>query len=129
MTSRSRPSEDLMITSLRVAAVTAGASFVLTFASLGAAAQQPTPTPPKTDSASRDSLRRAVLQPVNIIVTPAARSEPVGATHVDAATIQLTPSHSPDDLLRQTAGLEVHEQGQGPGFSSDASLRGFSSVC
>jgi len=31
------------------------------------------------------------------------------------------------DLLRQTSGLEVHDQGQGPGFASDASLRGFSS--
>ena len=30
-------------------------------------------------------------------------------------------------LLRQTAGVEVHLQGQGPGFASDASLRGFSS--
>ena len=30
-------------------------------------------------------------------------------------------------MLRQTAGLEVHEQGQGPGFASDASVRGFSS--
>jgi len=116
-----------MITFFRVAAAAAGACLILTSASLATVAQQPTPTPPRTDSAARDSLRRTVLQPVNIIVTPAARSEPVGATHVDAATIQLTPSHSPYDLLRQTAGLEVHEQGQGPGFSSDASLRGFSS--
>jgi outer membrane receptor protein involved in Fe transport len=51
----------------------------------------------------------------------------MAATHVDAATIQLTPANSPYDLLRQTAGLEVHQQGQGPGFASDASLRGFSS--
>src|SRR3954463_4109345 len=93
--------------------------------SLGASAQQQ-PVPPR-DSASRDSLRRAVLQPVTIIATPAARSEPVAATHVDALTIQITPSRNPYDLLRQTAGLEVHEQGQGPGFASDASVRGFSS--
>jgi len=51
----------------------------------------------------------------------------VGAVHVDAATIRVTPSSSPWDLLRQAAGVEVHEQGQGPGFASDASLRGFSS--
>src|SRR5207248_1389020 len=50
-----------------------------------------------------------------------------GATHVDAALIQLTPARNPYDLLRQAAGVEVHEQGQGPGFASDASLRGFSS--
>jgi outer membrane receptor protein involved in Fe transport len=93
--------------------------------SLGARAQQQPVTP--RDSASRDSLRRAVLQPVTIIATPAARAEPVAATHVDALTIQITPSRNPYDLLRQTAGLEVHEQGQGPGFASDASVRGFSS--
>src|SRR3954463_9893169 len=93
--------------------------------SLGASAQQQ-PVPPR-DSASRDSLRRAVLQPVTIIATPAARSEPVAATHVDALTIQITPSRNPYDLLRQTAGVEVHLQGQGPGFASDASVRGFSS--
>lgn len=46
---------------------------------------------------------------------------------MDAATVRLTPSRSPYDLLRQAAGVEVHEQGQGPGFASDASLRGFSS--
>src|SRR6185312_142479 len=58
---------------------------------------------------------------------PAARSQPNDATHVDALTIQMTPAHNPYDLLRQTAGAEVHEQGQGPGFASDVSLRGFSS--
>src|SRR5205085_10298424 len=67
------------------------------------------------------------LRPVTIVATPAARAEPVGATHLDAAAIQLTPARNPYDLLRQTAGLEVHEQGQGPGFASDASVRGFSS--
>src|SRR5205085_2444108 len=67
------------------------------------------------------------LRPVTIVATPAARAEPVGATHLDAAAIQLTPARNPYDLLRQTAGVEVHEQGQGPGFASDAALRGFSS--
>jgi outer membrane receptor protein involved in Fe transport len=103
------------------------ASAALLAAPLGAFAQQSsTPTAPH-DSAERDSLRRTVLRPVTIVATPAARSQPVEATHVDALTIQLTPAHNPYDLLRQTAGLEVHEQGQGPGFASDASLRGFSS--
>jgi outer membrane receptor protein involved in Fe transport len=113
-----------MSSSSRAAAIAAVAGALVCGASLGAAAQQP---PTRADSASRDSLRRAVLQPVTIVATPAARAEPIGATHVDAAAIQLTPSHSPYDLLRQAAGLEVHEQGQGPGFASDASLRGFSS--
>jgi outer membrane receptor protein involved in Fe transport len=92
----------------------------------GAFAQQPA-NRAQPDSAARDSLRRTVLRPVQIVATPAVRSEPTDATHVDALTIQLTPAHNPYDLLRQTAGVEVHEQGQGPGFASDASLRGFSS--
>jgi len=108
-----------------VAAIACAAVFASGIPILDAAAQHPTTTP--TDSAARDSLRRAVLQPVTIVATPAARAEPVAATHVDAATIRLMASHNPYDLLRQAAGLEVHEQGQGPGFASDASLRGFSS--
>ena len=111
---------------LRAAAIASVACTALLGASLGASAQQP-PSPARADSASRDSLRRTVLRPVTIVATPAARAEPVGATHVDAAAIQLTPARNPYDLLRQTAGLEVHEQGQGPGFASDASVRGFSS--
>jgi outer membrane receptor protein involved in Fe transport len=64
---------------------------------------------------------------VTIVATPAERSQPLNATHVDASTIRLTPATSAYDLLRQTSGVEVHQQGQGPGFASDASLRGFSS--
>ncbi|PYP68791.1 MAG: hypothetical protein DMD26_00930 [Gemmatimonadetes bacterium] len=111
---------------LRAAAIASGACTAFLGASLGASGQQP-PSPARADSASRDSLRRTVLRPVTIVATPAARAEPVGATHLDAAAIQLTPARNPYDLLRQTAGLEVHEQGQGPGFASDASVRGFSS--
>lgn len=90
-------------------------------------AQQPTNPPEHADSVTRDSLRRTVLRPVTIVATPAARAEPNDATHIDALTVQMTPAHNPYDLLRQAAGVEVHEQGQGPGFASDASLRGFSS--
>ncbi|MEP6729731.1 MAG: TonB-dependent receptor [bacterium] len=67
------------------------------------------------------------MRPVTVVATPTDRRAPLGATHVDAATIQQTPARSTWELLRQTAGVEVHEQGQGPGFASDASLRGFSS--
>lgn len=111
---------------VRAVATVTVACILSAAASLGVSAQQPPPGT-RADSVARDSLRRTVLQPVTVVATPAARAEPVGATHIDAATILLTPSHSPYDLLRQTAGLEVHEQGQGPGFASDASLRGFSS--
>src|SRR5690348_8699884 len=109
----------------RAAALASAACTALCGAPLSAVAQQPPPTP--RDSSTRDSLRRTVLHPVTIVATPAARAEPVDATHIDASTIELTPANSPYDMLRQAAGLEVHEQGQGPGFASDASLRGFSS--
>lgn len=82
--------------------------------------------PARPDSLTRrDSIAR--LRAVTVVAAPAERAQPVGAVHVDAATIRLTPARSPWDLLRQAAGVEVHEQGQGPGFASDASLRGFSS--
>ena len=72
-----------------------------------------------------DSARR--LETVQIVAAPADRAQPVSVTHVDALAIRVTPSNNPYDLLRQTAGVDIHLQGQGPGFASDASLRGFSS--
>ena len=111
----------------RLLACRALAIAVALFAAVpGAAGQQPTGASAR-DSTSRDSLRRTVLRPVSIVATPAGRAEPSASVHVEASTIALTPAHNPYDLLRQSAGLEVHEQGQGPGFASDASLRGFSS--
>src|SRR5262249_45698637 len=89
-----------------------------------AGAQQP---PRRADSTGTDTLRRATLKQATIVATPAERSEPLAATHVDASAIRLTPSNSPYDLLRQTSGGERHEEGQGPGFAPDAPLRGFSS--
>jgi outer membrane receptor protein involved in Fe transport len=46
---------------------------------------------------------------------------------VAPAQIRAAPATDAYDLLRQVAGVEIHEQGQGPGFASDASIRGFSS--
>ncbi|HEX7019910.1 MAG TPA: TonB-dependent receptor [Gemmatimonadaceae bacterium] len=97
---------------------------VSTAASL--AAQHPERVP--ADSARADSSHRAAqLNAVQIIATPAERAEPVSATHVSALEVRQTPAQNSWDLLRQTAGVEVHLQGQGPGFASDASVRGFSS--
>ena len=81
------------------------------------------------DSARDDSLRQAVrsVQAVNIVAAPLDPRQPLSVTHVPAALLRSTPSNSTWDLLRQSAGVEVHQQGQGPGFASDASLRGFSS--
>ncbi|MEO7041194.1 MAG: TonB-dependent receptor [Gemmatimonadaceae bacterium] len=90
-------------------------------------------TPAQADSARQDSIARynaahpARLGSVTVTATPADQREPSSATHVSPTAIALAPAASPWELLRQTAGMEVHQAGQGPGFASDASIRGFSS--
>jgi outer membrane receptor protein involved in Fe transport len=86
------------------------------------------PSRPDTiQSSATDSVRVRRLGTVTVTAAPAERAAPFTSTRIDAKTIKLTPAHDSYDLLRQTGGLEVHEQGQGPGFASNASLRGFSS--
>ena len=98
-----------------------------------AAAQQPVlPDTPKPDSSARaaDSARARTtgrLAEVTITATAVKREESRQAVEVSSEDIARTPATSPWELLRQTAGVEVHIQGQGPGFASDASVRGFSS--
>src|SRR6185436_9778788 len=58
---------------------------------------------------------------------PRAAVPPVTTLVVPAAELRRTFANNPYDLLRRTAGIEVHEQGQGPGFASDAVIRGFTS--
>ena len=90
-------------------------------------------TTAKADSARQDSIARfraahpARLGTVTVTAAPADRREPSSATHVSSTAIALAPAATPWELLRQTAGMEVHQAGQGPGFASDASIRGFSS--
>lgn len=93
----------------------------------GASAQAIPSDTAARDSSARDSARIHTITPVTVTAAAARREQPVGATNVSADVIRQTPATSTYELLRQTAGLEVHQQGQGPGFASDASLRGFSS--
>jgi iron complex outermembrane receptor protein len=92
-----------------------------------ARAQQPT----VADSVHQhgDSLNRQPinLHEVTVTATRARREEPLSTVSVSPTIIQQTHAINTYDLLRQTAGVEVHDQGQGPGFASDASIRGFSS--
>lgn len=98
-----------------------------------AAAQQAVATDStKRDSASRavDSLRARAAQRLKVVTVTAAPVKPAEsrqAVAVSPEQIARTPATSPWELLRQTAGVEVHISGQGPGFASDASVRGFSS--
>jgi len=93
----------------------------------GLGAQQPT----VRDSLAQrgDTVTRPPTQLPEVTVTaaPARRESPSSVVSVSPSVIQQTPAIDQYDLLRQTAGIEVHDQGQGPGFASDASVRGFSS--
>lgn len=92
----------------------------------GLVAQQPgaEPVHQHGDTLSRPPRQ---LQEITVTSTPARREEPSASVQVSAPDFLRAPAINPYEALRQTAGLEVHDQGQGPGFASDASLRGFTS--
>lgn len=113
---------------------------VIPLVSRASSAQRPTaPDSARRRAACRDSVARADstdaalarcaarLAPVTVVSTPPRRAEPLSAVSVPLAVVEQTPALNAWDLLRQTAGVEVHDQGQGPGFASDMSVRGFSS--
>ena len=79
--------------------------------------------------ASNDSSKVTELAPIEVTAARAAQSPPpsVETVQVSAEQIQRTPATDPYDLVRRASGIEVHQQGQGPGFASDAVIRGFTS--
>ena len=108
-----------------------GVALLLPLASLPLFAQRKDSTAaPARDSngSARDSLRsRQLLKAVTITASPPGASAPTNSLHLDPIRLRSVPATDAWDLLRQSAGIEVHLQGQGPGFASDASVRGFSS--
>lgn len=86
--------------------------------------------PARPDSVAQiDSLARRAhdLTAVTVVAAPTDPVQPSGVLHLSEQAVRLVPANSTWDLLRQATGIEVHQQGQGPGFASDASMRGFSS--
>jgi hypothetical protein len=83
----------------------------------------------QADTASaQDSSRVRQLETITVTAErPRAVAPPVTTIDVPATTLRRTFAANAYDLLRRTTGIEVHEQGQGPGFASDAVIRGFSS--
>ena len=76
----------------------------------------------------RDSSEAATLEPITVIGARAPSiAPPVETIEVPAEQLHRAPASGPYDMVRRTAGIEVHEQGQGPGFASDAVIRGFTS--
>jgi outer membrane receptor protein involved in Fe transport len=81
-----------------------------------------------TTATRADSGRVTQLQTINVTAErPRAAAPPVTTIEVAPAELRRTFAADAYDLLRRTSGIEVHEQGQGPGFASDAVIRGFSS--
>jgi outer membrane receptor protein involved in Fe transport len=98
--------------------VLAGCSFALCAATL--AAQQPVPA----DTSKRTPRQ---IEEITVTAAPARRADAASSLSLNGAELRRIPALNPYDRLRLAGGLEVHDQGQGPGFASDASLRGFSS--
>ena len=80
--------------------------------------------PQRADTLTRTPVQ---LQAITITAAPPQVDNPATTITVPPLVIAQTPATNTYDLLRQAAGLEVHLQGQGPGFAPDASIRGFSS--
>ncbi|HUL68891.1 MAG TPA: TonB-dependent receptor [Gemmatimonadales bacterium] len=75
-----------------------------------------------------DTLTHAIeLQEITVTAAPTRREDPQAVITVTPTVISRTPATDAWDLVRQTAGVEVHLQGQGPGFAPTVSVRGFSS--
>jgi len=101
----------------------------LALAALPATVVAQLPAARDTGRTQNDTLTRRpiTLAPVTVTAAPELPNQPTTSVHVTRAAIQQTPAFDAYDLIRQTAGIEVHDQGQGPGFASDASVRGYSS--
>jgi TonB-dependent Receptor Plug Domain/TonB dependent receptor len=78
--------------------------------------------------AKTDTTRVTELAPITVT---GSREEsvapPVSTIEVAPEVLRKSPATNPYDMVRRAAGIEVHEQGQGPGFASDAVIRGFTS--
>ena len=84
-------------------------------------AAQQRPVPDTTQRPARP------LEEITVTATAAQRAAAASTLSLRGTTLRRVPALNPYDRLRLAGGLEVHDQGQGPGFASNASLRGFSS--
>ncbi len=81
----------------------------------------------RPDTARVDSVTY-LLEPIEVAVErERAAPPPVGAITLDPAVVRRSQASNSYQLIREVAGIEVHEQGQGPGYASNVSMRGFTS--
>jgi len=96
-----------------------------------ARAQVPAKDTATRDSTHKDSTKKDTaaswLPAVRVTAEKMNAPEAASAVVATAAAIRSVPASNAFELVRQTAGVEVHQQGQGPGFASDAVIRGFTS--
>jgi outer membrane receptor for Fe3+-dicitrate len=75
-----------------------------------------------------DTTKVTVIKPV--VVTgnrELSVAPPVATVEVSTEAVERAPASNPYDLIGRAAGIEVHQQGQGPGFASDVVIGGFTS--
>jgi hypothetical protein len=85
------------------------------------------PLPLVAQQAPRDTTP-VVLQTLEVTATRPVVPPPTELTiDVTGAVVQRQQSANAYDLVRRAAGIEVHDQGQGPGWASDVVIRGFTS--
>jgi outer membrane cobalamin receptor len=82
---------------------------------------------PAKDTATKKDTAASWLPAVRVTAGRMNTPEAASAVVATAAAIRSVPASNAFELVRQTAGIEVHQQGQGPGFASDAVIRGFTS--
>lgn len=101
----------------RPPAATAGALAMMLIRGASLAAQDAArdTTPVVLETIEVTAERRRAAPPPELLVD------------VPASVVQRQQAATPYDLVRRAAGLEVHEQGQGPGWASDVVIRGFTS--
>lgn len=103
-----------------------GVCACLLMAAFGAAplqAQDPEPTPQPADTVTPPTLKRIVVTGKR----EQAVSPPVATVEVSKEAMARAPASNPYDLIGRSAGIEVHQQGQGPGFASNVVIGGFTS--
>jgi len=104
------------------------------------ASQQPDSTRRDTVTTRRDTVTASLdtaamrhdaatswLPAVRVTAGRMTTPEAASAVVATPAAIRSVPASNAFELVRETAGVEVHQQGQGPGFASDVVIRGFTS--
>lgn len=78
--------------------------------------------------AKPDTLTVPELAPITVTGNrEVSVAPPVATVEVSAAAMKRAPAGNPYDLIGRSAGIEVHQQGQGPGFASNVVIGGFTS--